>query len=83
MRCCLYSNEKSDNSLILARPRTFIEIEHEVISMVIFLLLLIQEGLLSVTGESMCMKYWLTACSGLPRKKTWLGELTVLNDHSC
>ena len=26
-----------------------------------FLLLLIQEGQLSVTVESMCMKYWLTA----------------------
>ena len=26
-----------------------------------FLLLLIQEGQLSVTGESMCTKYWLTA----------------------
>ena len=26
-----------------------------------FLLSLIQEGQLSVTGESMCMKYWLTA----------------------
>ena len=25
-----------------------------------FLLPLIQEGHLSVTGESMCMKYWLT-----------------------
>ena len=25
-----------------------------------FLLLLIQEGQLSVTGESMCTKYWLT-----------------------
>ena len=30
---------------------------------------LIQEGLLSVTSESMCTKYWLTACSSLPRKK--------------
>ena len=30
---------------------------------------IIQEGLLSVTSESMCMKYWLTACSSLPRKK--------------
>ena len=29
----------------------------------------IQEGLLSVTSESMCTKYWLTACSSLPRKK--------------
>ena len=26
-----------------------------------FLLPLFQEGQLSVTGESMCMKYWLTA----------------------
>ena len=26
-----------------------------------FPLLLIQEGQLSVTGESMCTKYWLTA----------------------
>ena len=29
---------------------------------------IIQEGLLSVTNESMCRKYWLTACSSLPRK---------------
>ena len=30
---------------------------------------IIQEGLLSVTSESMCTKYWLIACSSLPRKK--------------
>ena len=30
---------------------------------------IIQEGLLSVTSESMFTKYWLTACSSLPRKK--------------
>ena len=30
-----------------------------------------------ITSESMCTKYWLTACSSLPRKKVWLGELTV------
>ena len=30
---------------------------------------IIEEGLLSVTSESMCTKYWLTACSRLPRKK--------------
>ena len=30
---------------------------------------LIQEGLLSVTSESMCTKYWLTAYSSLSRKK--------------
>ena len=29
----------------------------------------IQEGLLSVTSESMCTNYWLTACSSLSRKK--------------
>ena len=29
----------------------------------------IQEGLLSVTSESMCTNYWLTACPSLPRKK--------------
>ena len=37
----------------------------------------IQEGLLSFTSESMCTNYWLTACSSLPRKMVWLGELTV------
>ena len=30
---------------------------------------LIQEGLLSVTSESMCTKFWLTTYSSLPRKK--------------
>ena len=33
---------------------------------------IIQEGLLSVTSESMCTKYWLKACSSLPRKNVWL-----------
>ena len=64
-------------SLIPARSHTFMEIDREIISTVILLLLLIQEGLLSVTSESMCTKYWLTACSRLPRKKVLLGELTV------
>ena len=48
-------------SLINARSHTFVEIDHEIISTVFFLLLLIQEGLLSVTSESMHTKYWLTA----------------------
>ena len=30
---------------------------------------IIQGGLLSVTSESMCTNYWLTACSSLPGKK--------------
>ena len=65
--------------LIPAWSHTLVEIDHEIISMVILLpsAKLIQEGLLSVTSESMCMKYWLTACSSLPRKKVWLGEPSV------
>ena len=46
-------------SLIPARSHTFVGIDHEIISIVI-LLPLVQEGLLSVTSESMCKKYWLT-----------------------
>ena len=38
-------------SLILALSHTFVEIDHEIISTAI-LVLLIQEGLLSVTSES-------------------------------
>ena len=34
------------------QSHTFVEIDHEIISMVILLLLLIQEGLLSFTSES-------------------------------
>ena len=48
-------------SLIPVRSHTFVEIDHEIISMFIYLLPLIQEGLLSVTSEIMCTKYWLTA----------------------
>ena len=60
-------------SLIPARSHTFVEIDHEIISMVILLPSAESfknlEGLLSVTSESMCTKYWLTACSSLPRSK--------------
>ena len=48
-------------NLIKAQSHTFIEIDHEIISTVSLLLLLIQEGLLSFTSKSMCTKYWLTA----------------------
>ena len=49
--------------LILARSHTctFMEFDREILSMIILLLPLIQEGLLSVTRESMCTKYWLSA----------------------
>ena len=45
---------------IPAQSHTFVEIDHEIISTVILLLPLIQEGLLSVTSQSMCMRNWLT-----------------------
>ena len=48
-------------SLIPAWSHTFIEIDHEIISTVILLFPLIQEGSLSVRRESMCTKNWLTA----------------------
>ena len=62
-------------SSIPARSHTFVEIDHEIISTVI--LLPSTESLkkgccqlqAKVTSESMCTKYWLTACSSLPRKK--------------
>ena len=47
-------------SWIPAQSHTFVEIDHEIISTVILLIQLIQKGLLSVTGESICRKYWLT-----------------------
>ena len=43
-------------------PVTFlVEIGHEIIPMAILSQLLIQVEQLSVTGERMCTKYWLTA----------------------
>ena len=44
-------------SLIVAWSHTFVEVDHEIFSMVI-LLPLIQEGLVSVTRGSMCTEYW-------------------------
>ena len=53
-------------SSIPARSHTFVEIDHEISPLFRWI---IQEGLLSSTSESMCIKYWLTACSSLLRKK--------------
>ena len=49
------------------RSHTFVEIDHEIVSTVFSLpstesCWIIQEVLLSLTSESMCTKYWLTAC---------------------
>ena len=44
---------------------------HEIISTVVLLHSAdsFKKGCLSVTSESMCTNYWLSACSSLPRKK--------------
>ena len=47
-------------SSIPACSHTLVEIDHEIISMVILLLPLIEEGLFSATSESMHMKCGLT-----------------------
>ena len=48
-------------SLVPAWSHTFLKVYHEIMSTVILILQLIQEGLLSDTSESMSAKYWLTA----------------------
>ena len=50
-------------SSIPAQSHTFVEIDRELISMVIILFPLIQEGLLSFTSDCVCTKYWLMALS--------------------
>ena len=61
------------SSSIPTRSHTFVEIDHEIISTVI--LLPSAESIKNFTWvvvsykRSMCMKYWLAACSSLPRKK--------------
>ena len=68
-------------SSIPARCHTFVEIDHKIISTVI--LLLSAESFMKPSRVVVSYKrkyvhyYWLTACSSLPRKKEWLGELTV------
>ena len=61
---------RSFSSLLLNHSRRVVvsnkrKYVHEVLVSCLFKL----EVMLSVTSESMCTKYWLTACSSLPRKK--------------
>ena len=55
-------------SSILTQSHTFMAIDHEIISTVILRLRLIQEGLLSITSESMCMKYCIPLGQACPGK---------------
>ena len=59
-------------SSIPAQPHTFVEVDREIFSTAILHLLLIQEGLLSVTSESMCREYGLI---------TWFKTVARLTDH--
>ena len=52
------------SSLIPAWSHTFIEIDYEIISSH-------SPPFHWIIRESMCTKYWLIACSSLPRKKVW------------
>ena len=59
---------------ILAQSHTFVEIDHEIFSMVIILdLWLIQDGLLSVTRESMC--------TGQPFRLSLLRKKSLVSRH--
>ena len=78
---CLFDCRIADlgvASSIPARSHTFVEIDQEIISTVILLSSADLFKKCCCQLESMCTKYWLTACSSLPRKKVWLDELTVL-----
>ena len=73
---CLATDACFTANLIVASSipgwsHTFVEMDHEIISTVILLPSsdFIPEGLLSIKSQSMCMKYWLTACSSFPRKE--------------
>ena len=58
-------------SLIPARSRTIVEIDHEIISTVFILPSAdsFKKGCCQLTSEGVCTKYWLIACSSLPSKK--------------
>ena len=64
--------------LILVQSHAFVEIDNEIISTVILPSPVSgRPGLLTIASESMCTKYCLTAKSNLPRKKEWLGKVTI------
>ena len=54
---CLTADQGVTRS-ILGWFGTFVDIDSDTISRAILLLPLIQNGLLSVTSECLCMKYW-------------------------
>ena len=61
------------------RQHSFVEIDHEIFSMVILSLLLIQEGQLSVSGERMCTILVNSLEDSACPVNVWLGKLTALD----
>ena len=51
---CPTSDQRSWIGYLLGPPKSFVEMDHKIFSMVILSLPLIQEGQLSVSGERMC-----------------------------
>ena len=67
-------------SLIPAWSHTFVETDHEIFSTVILLLLLIQKGLVSVTSESMCIRYWFTQINKMGLNNPRIGAICTPPD---
>ena len=61
------------------RQHSFVEIDHEIFSMFILSLPLIQEGQLSVSGKSMCTILVNRLEDKACPVKVWLGKLTALH----
>ena len=61
------------------RQHSFVEIDHEIFSMVILSLPLIQEGQLSVSGERMCTILVNRLEDSACPVNVWLGKLTALD----
>ena len=69
-RCMSYCRSRVE-ILIPVWSNNFVETDHEVISMIFSSILLIYSRRLIV--RTLCMKYWLTACSNLPSSKKKCG----------
>ena len=61
------------------RQHSFVEIDHEIFSLVILSLSLIQEGQLSVSGEGMCTILVNRLEDKACPVNVWLGKLTTLD----
>ena len=69
-------------NLIPSHSHTFVEIDHEIISTVILLLPLIQEGLIVVSyKQSYAHKILVNHLVKLAQEKMWLGKLTIAVDR--